>query len=103
MNGHCKSRGVYIILGILLGTLGIHNFYAGHYRNGSIQICLSLLIGACASYLESLSASSGEETDIFLLGVLPIVITVGCLALLITILMDLFTTVSDSEGRKLVR
>ena len=103
MSNSNKSRGVYIILGILLGTLGIHNFYAGHYRNGSIQICLTLLIGGCAYCLESLSANSGEETDIFLVGVLPVIVTVGCLALLITILMDLFTTVSDSEGRKLVR
>jgi hypothetical protein len=25
-----KSRGVYIILGLFFGCLGIHNFYAGH-------------------------------------------------------------------------
>ena len=25
-----KSTGVYIILGLLLGLAGIHNFYAGH-------------------------------------------------------------------------
>lgn len=25
-----KSRGTYIALGLFLGCLGIHNFYAGH-------------------------------------------------------------------------
>ena len=27
-----KSRGIFIILGVLLGLLGIHNFYAGYYH-----------------------------------------------------------------------
>ncbi|HEV8541448.1 MAG TPA: NINE protein [Verrucomicrobiae bacterium] len=38
-----KSRGVYIILGIFFGLLGIHNFYAGHYGAGAIQFVLTLL------------------------------------------------------------
>lgn len=40
-----KSRGVYIILGLLLGLLGIHNFYAGRYGAGVVQLLLTLLLG----------------------------------------------------------
>ncbi|MBD3825645.1 TM2 domain-containing protein [Stenotrophomonas sp.] len=40
-----KSRGVYIILGLLFGTLGIHNFYAGYYGRGVAQLLITLLLG----------------------------------------------------------
>lgn len=38
-----KSRGVYIILGILFGYLGFHNFYSGHYVSGAIKLGVILL------------------------------------------------------------
>jgi len=38
-----KSRTSYIVLGIFLGALGIHNFYAGYTRRGVGQLCLSVL------------------------------------------------------------
>lgn len=40
-----KSRGVYIILGLFFGCLGIHNFYAGHYGRGAAQLIITLLLG----------------------------------------------------------
>jgi TM2 domain-containing membrane protein YozV len=40
-----KSRGVFIILGILLGCLGIHNFYAGYYGRGAIQVVITAVLG----------------------------------------------------------
>ena len=36
-----RSRGIYIILGILLGLLGIHDFYGGRYKEGAIILCLT--------------------------------------------------------------
>lgn len=36
-----KSRGVYIILGVLLGGTGAHNFYAGYYPIGVVQLVLA--------------------------------------------------------------
>lgn|GEM_PF-628721 len=36
------SRGIYITLGILVGSLGIHNFYAGRIKQGAWQGFLSL-------------------------------------------------------------
>jgi TM2 domain-containing membrane protein YozV len=40
-----KSRGIYIILGLFLGTLGIHNFYAGYHGRGAAQLIITLLLG----------------------------------------------------------
>lgn len=38
-----KSRVAYIVLGIFLGTLGIHNFYAGRNSSGVAQLLITLL------------------------------------------------------------
>ncbi|HEV8573817.1 MAG TPA: NINE protein [Dehalococcoidia bacterium] len=40
-----KSRGLFIILGLLLGCLGIHNFYAGYYGRGAIQLIITSVLG----------------------------------------------------------
>lgn len=40
-----RSRGVYIILGLFLGCLGIHNFYAGHSGKGVAQLLITLILG----------------------------------------------------------
>jgi TM2 domain-containing membrane protein YozV len=39
-----KRRTVYIILGLLFGCLGIHNFYAGRNAMGAFQLILCLLL-----------------------------------------------------------
>jgi TM2 domain-containing membrane protein YozV len=39
-----KSRGVYIILGIFLGLLGIHNIYAGRYGVGVAQLLITIFL-----------------------------------------------------------
>ena len=40
-----KSRTAYVMLGIFLGMLGIHNFYAGYGGKGVAQLLLTLLTG----------------------------------------------------------
>ena len=40
-----KSRGVYIILGLFFGCIGIHNFYAGRYGIGAIQLVITSVLG----------------------------------------------------------
>ncbi len=40
-----KSRGVYIILGLFFGCLGIHNFYAGYLSRGLVQLLIILILG----------------------------------------------------------
>ena len=42
-----KSHTVYVLLGLLLGNVGAHNFYAGYIKKGVIQVILTFtLIGA---------------------------------------------------------
>lgn len=38
-----KSRGVYIILGLLFGIAGFHNFYSGHNVSGAIKLVVLLI------------------------------------------------------------
>ena len=40
-----SNRLVYILLALFLGTLGIHNFYAGRIGSGVAQLLLTILIG----------------------------------------------------------
>jgi TM2 domain-containing membrane protein YozV len=49
-----KTRVIFVLLGIFLGVFGVHNFYAGYVRKGTIQLCLTLLTlfyGAIASWI----------------------------------------------------
>lgn len=40
-----KSRGVYILLGLFLGGLGVHNFYVGRYGSAVAQLLIALALG----------------------------------------------------------
>ncbi|MBE6389382.1 MAG: TM2 domain-containing protein [Lentisphaerae bacterium] len=40
-----KNRTTYILLGVFLGGLGIHNFYAGYFGKAIAQLLISLLTG----------------------------------------------------------
>lgn len=40
-----KSRGVYVILGLFFGLLGVHNFYAGRFGVGVAQLLTVLVLG----------------------------------------------------------
>ena len=40
-----KSRALYVILGLLLGTLGVHNFYAGYTGKTVVQLLITLFLG----------------------------------------------------------
>lgn len=44
-----KERMIFILLGVFLGGLGAHNFYAGYTAKGAIQLLISLLSGGMAS------------------------------------------------------
>lgn len=53
-----KSRGVYIILGILLGAFGFHNFYSGRNLWGGIKIgviILAIAIDATTGFYSAFS------------------------------------------------
>ena len=48
-----KNRTVFMVLGLLLGPFGIHNFYAGYRLKGTAQLlltCLTLFYGGVVSW-----------------------------------------------------
>jgi hypothetical protein len=38
-----RSRGAYIVLGLMFGGMGFHNFYAGHKVRGAIKLGIVLM------------------------------------------------------------
>jgi TM2 domain-containing membrane protein YozV len=49
-----KTRVIFVLLGIFLGAFGVHNFYAGYAKKGTIQLCVTLLTcfyGAAISWV----------------------------------------------------
>ena len=51
-----KSRAAYVVLGILLGALGIHNFYAGYAGRGATQLLITLLSAGVFAIVSALWA-----------------------------------------------
>lgn len=39
---HSKNGVIYILLAFFTGTIGLHNFYAGYWRRGLVQLGLTL-------------------------------------------------------------
>lgn len=66
-----KSRGTYVVLGVLLGMLGIHNFYAGRFMRGGLQLASTTLLGW---------------------------LIVGLFITFFWVLIDLFTVTTDGSG-----
>jgi len=46
-----RNRGVYIILGLLFGGLGFHNFYAGYNEQGAAQLIFGIIAGVISIFL----------------------------------------------------
>ena len=40
-----RSSLAYILLGLFIGTLGIHNFYAGYSGKGVAQLLITIFLG----------------------------------------------------------
>ncbi len=99
------SRTAYILLGIFLGWLGVHNLYAGYYARGAVQFCASMSAGFSYVVLRVVSEAEiaaikagekGSNTPIF----------IGCgmmafatLFVVVFIIRDLILTKKDARGR----
>ncbi|KGC45678.1 NINE protein [Burkholderia pseudomallei] len=55
-----KSRGTYIILGLIFGSMGFHDFYAGYNGQGTVKLILFIL-----AFL--LDATTGFYSKFFLI------------------------------------
>lgn len=51
-----KSRITYILLGFFLGSLGVHNFYAGYSGRAITQLLLTVLTCGAASVISAIWA-----------------------------------------------
>ncbi len=93
-----KSRVVYIMLGIFLGLLGIHNFYAGYFRKGVAQIIVSVLsvVAALAGGVALYSPMPNMGILLIGLGVLLRVFW------LVWVILDLVTIKTDASGDAMV-
>ncbi len=76
-----KGRGVYIVLGLLLGGLGAHNFYAGRYAVGAAQAVLTVVVAAVTLALDMAPAA--------------------LLLVPIWVVLEICTVEVDGEGRKM--
>jgi TM2 domain-containing membrane protein YozV len=70
-----KSRGVYIILALFFGFLGVHNFYAGNLGRGLVQLLTVLILGW---------------------------FVIGFVIVFIWVLIECFTVTHDAAGDKMV-
>jgi hypothetical protein len=99
-----KSRGVYIILGIFFGTLGIHNFYAGYNSKGASQIIVWIIafVAEMAGMMHREPgfnpASSGNALYDDPLSALPALGFCLLMVLLIWVILDLWETTTDAKG-----
>ena len=90
-----KSRGIYVMLGVLLGNLGIHNFYAGHIARGVAHLGLELWF--FLFFLNALSIAEGEyaqfriATSFLMFGIASFVNTIWAL-------VEIFTIKNDGKG-----
>jgi TM2 domain-containing membrane protein YozV len=48
-DANAKNRTTFIVLGVLLGSLGAHNFYAGYKKKAIAQLCITLFSAGFAS------------------------------------------------------
>jgi TM2 domain-containing membrane protein YozV len=77
-----RSRAVYIILGLVFGGLGFHNFYSGHKAAGAIKVGVFLIAFA-------LDAVTGFYTGFFFLALL---------VFYLWSLVEVITVKSDADG-----
>ena len=71
-----RNRGVYIILGLLFGGVGFHNFYAGHKVRGAIKMGIFLIAFAVDASLRFYTGFAIVALALFWLWALIEIITV---------------------------
>ncbi|MFO0804353.1 MAG: NINE protein [Gemmataceae bacterium] len=91
------SRAVYIVLGLLLGWLGVHNFYAGYAKFGAAQAAASVL--GLFSWAIVKGASPDTKIGTMLVVIFALTSCTTMLFLPLSILHDIITTKKDARGR----
>ena len=92
-----KSRLVYILLGLFMGRLGLHDFYAGYHSEGRIKIAL-LLFSPILGLLVSIAFNLPQERIFFCC----LFWGIGWGISWIGTLFEICTVKKDASGRPLV-
>lgn len=61
-----KQKQTFLLLGILLGSFGAHNFYAGYTQKGIIQLVITLatcFMGSMISWIWALIDVTSVKQD----------------------------------------
>ena len=87
-----KNRGIYVMLGVFLGTLGVHNFYAGHIARGVAHLCLGLWF--FLGFLVKLSRAEDAIDVSFAFMILLIVFLVNS----VWAIFEIITIKNDGKG-----
>ena len=85
VSDQAKSRPIYVFLGVLLGALGFHNFYSGHYGRGAVKV-LAVLLTFVAD------ARTGFYTGFMIIAIMTIMLWT---------LVELVVSHTDARGVKM--
>lgn len=91
-SGERKNRIVFIILGVLLGGLGIHNFYAGYNDDGKKQLCVTLILNLVVPVLCMLFLGLVYGIAVWS------VIWLGNIGIFVWVVLDLVRKECDANG-----
>jgi len=78
-----KSRLLYIVLGLFLGSLGGHNWYVGRHQSASYQLCLTLAAIGGWAFLAFVTVDGDQILLEYTTIVLPILLALWVFAELI--------------------
>ena len=91
VNPSARNRVVYILVAILLGILGMHDYYSGHYRRGLIKLGL---LAACFLTMAVLYCAEVPDDYQFLADAC----SGGLFALELWAIVDAIRVTQDADG-----
>jgi hypothetical protein len=94
VNPSARNRVVYILVALLLGILGTHDYYSGHYRRGLIKLGL---LAACFLTMAVLYCAEVPDDYQFLADAC----SGGLFALELWAIVDAIRVTQDADGEPL--
>jgi hypothetical protein len=94
VNPSARNRVVYILVALLLGILGMHDYYSGHYRRGLIKLGL---LAACFLTMAVLYCAEVPDDYQFLADAC----SGGLFALELWAIVDAIRVTQDADGEPL--
>jgi hypothetical protein len=94
VNPSARNRVVYILVALLLGILGMHDYYSGHYRRGLIKLGL---LAACFLTMAVLYCAEVPDDYQFL----AVACSGGLFALELWAIVDAIRVTQDADGEPL--